>query len=147
MLETRFVDMLKPGLPIRLDDQLDTDGKIEYAAVVDLYGTRYHTQLWAPADEGKVIIKERKRLALLARTFIEDLEDGEKIFVIKARSRDQVEALRDRMRNYGSAILLWVTPAEPGSPPGHVEWLSDGLMLGRIDHRSATLRRGPLRLA
>ena len=139
MLETRFVDMLKTGLAIRLDNQVHIGDRIEYAAIVDLYGTRYHTQVWVPADEGTVVAKERKRLALLARTFIEDLEDGEKIFVIKAHSRTQVEAICDRIRNYGSATLLWVTPAQPGSPAGHVEWLSEGLMLGRIDHLARSM--------
>jgi hypothetical protein len=83
MLETRFADLLKPDLPLRLDAQEHTDGKTEYAAIVDLYGARYHTQVRVPADEGELIVRERKRLALLARTFIEDLEDGEKIFVLK----------------------------------------------------------------
>jgi hypothetical protein len=137
MLETKFAGFLKPGLPLRLDDQHVTDGTIEYASIVDLYGTRYHTNIRRPFDKEELIVRERNRLALLARTFIEDLENGEKIFVLKRNaplSRHQVEALCKRMRTYGPATLLWVVRAEPGSPAGQIEWLSEGLMQGRIDH-------------
>jgi hypothetical protein len=118
--------------------RLEADGpptRKEYATVIDVYCMSFHTGALAPIDEAQFLLSEKRRIALLVRTFIEDLEAAEKIFVYKTNEtlpRDKIEALHERMRRYGPVTLMWVTPAENRSTAGRVEWLGEGLMRGRI---------------
>jgi hypothetical protein len=137
MLETRFAGLMDPTLPIHLDDK-GTD----YASEIAAFGTRYHTKVKVPADEAQLIGRERQRLALLARLLIDELEGGEKIFVLKSAQpleRRDVEGLRDLVRAYGPSTVLWVSVAGPRTRPGDVEWLGPGLMRGHIAAFAPTL--------
>jgi len=76
---------------------------------------------------------ERRRLAFLTRKFMEDCEDGAKIFVFTARHAPAEEAapLRDALRRHGPATLLWVSASSEKA--GAVEAAGEGLLFGFVD--------------
>ena len=100
----------------------------EYAGRVGEYENfdlLYHT--WIPIDQNPdvdaVHRKESTRLKMMVRLFIEDLEDGEKVFVLLRKDflrrdapLDEFEVLPviSLMRRYNpKAALLWITVAGP----------------------------------
>jgi hypothetical protein len=98
--------------------------------------TIYATPIrWSGADAEAVLRKETTKIGLLKRKFIEDLEDGNKIFVRKGlRDKpEQIRALSDALRNYGPNTLLWVTEADAEHPNGTVEHMYEGVIAGRIE--------------
>jgi hypothetical protein len=109
----------------------------EWIVNIARYGLSYHTFIEnqdVAVDE--VLGFEVKRLALLSRKLLEDVEDASKIFVYKSRvtaPRARIDALVACLRGFGPNTLLWVTTAEAGKPSGLVEQLGDGLMRGYID--------------
>ena len=111
----------------------------------DNYVMTYHTYRQPnEVDAAAILATEAERLPYLARKLAEDLEDGEKIFVVKNDGGlhvDDVLRVEAFVRNRGSGLLLWVEGAEPGYPPGSVEVLRPGLMRGRVD-RFARLTLG-----
>jgi len=79
----------------------------------------------------------RRRLQFLARKLIEDLEQGNKIFVFRLTDRNLTEAelarLHAAMRSYGDNTLLYVRYEDAGHPNGTVELAGPGLLVGYID--------------
>jgi hypothetical protein len=73
----------------------------------------------------------------MRRKLIDDLENGSKIFVYRVPDRvlapDELRRLRRAMESYGDNTLLYVRLAKPSHPPGTVEQVEDGLMVGYID--------------
>ena len=108
-----------------------------YDVSIAHYGFSYHTFIAKDeVDIAQVAAFETKRVALLSRKLIEDLEDASKILVYKSKPtapRAKIDALVACLRRYGPNTLLWVTYEEPGRPCGFVEELDDGLMRGYID--------------
>ena len=98
--------------------------------------------------------KELTRLKMLVRLFREDLEDGEKVFVLlrKDAPLDEFEVLPviSLMRRYNpKAALLWVTVAGPDERHlvGQCEMVGNNLLKGYIDRFSGPNRIGaPFRL-
>jgi tetratricopeptide (TPR) repeat protein len=78
-----------------------------------------------------------RRLQLLSRKLVEDLEQGNKIFVYRRTDRDCTEAELDRlhaaMRAYGDNTLLYVRHEDAQHSNGAVELVKPGLMIGYID--------------
>jgi hypothetical protein len=139
VLTTRFSALT---LPDRVDLTVELRSPAhrrfsEYVVVLHAYGIEYHAgALKEESTFEEVEANQRKRVALLSRKMIEDLEEGAKIFVFKSRSiapRSKVDELVSRMREYGPATLLWITPCEDGRPPGRVEEVHDGLLRGYVD--------------
>jgi hypothetical protein len=103
--------------------------------------TRYKMTYHAFAKEGEIEPealhdREYKRLRYLAGKMIEDLEDAEKIFVLKRDNpltEAEVAPLVHLLRTYGHNTLLWAAIADAGHPPGTVERLAEGLVRGRVD--------------
>lgn len=111
----------------------------EYMISNDHYRYLYHTfvQSWEMSRED-LIKQEVMRLKFGRRKLIEDLEDGDKIFVVKTSSgpglrRDDVAAVADLIANYGRATLLWVRPADDDAGTGTVRWISPNFIEARID--------------
>ncbi len=77
-----------------------------------------------------------RRMVFLRQKLLEDLEDGEKIFVYKYQERNLTSAelarLHDAVRGYGNATLLYVRYADEEHPSGTVEQIGDGLIVGYI---------------
>ena len=112
----------------------------EYMISNDRYRYYYHTfvQSWQMSRED-LIKQEIMRLQFGRRKLIDDLEDGDKIFVVKTSSgpglrRDDVAAVADLIARYGKATLLWVRPADDDVETGTTRWLSPNLIEARIDH-------------
>jgi tetratricopeptide (TPR) repeat protein len=78
-----------------------------------------------------------RRMQFLARKLVEDLEQGNKIFVYRLTDRNLSEAELDRlhaaMRAYGDNTLLYVRYEDADHPNGTVELGKPGLLIGCID--------------
>jgi len=112
-------------------------GGREYMILDKTFGLYYHAWVLVgerPAED--VHRREIRRLPYLVRKLIEDLTEGEKIFVYRSMtpiSTAQAMKLVEAIQAYGPATLLWMDLSDPGHPPGSVEWLAPGLMRGRMD--------------
>lgn len=100
------------------------------------YGIAFHAGRAAVVEPDKLENTEIRRLGLLLRMFIEDMEEAEKIFVYKSNlhvARERIEELLASMRAYGPVTLLWVTVETGDRAAGFVEEISEGLLRGYID--------------
>jgi hypothetical protein len=102
----------------------------------------YHT--WVPIDKNLDVDalrrKESARLKMMVRFFREDLEEGEKVFVLLRNDAplDEFEVLPviSLMRRYNpKAALLWITVAGPDERHlvGQCEMVGNNLLKGYID--------------
>jgi hypothetical protein len=104
-----------------------------------------HTQMRAPEfTEERVRQRLVKHYGMLGRLLMEQLGDGEKIFVYRAPAKDSDPAEADRigaaMSAYGNNILMWVACATDPALAGTVQWRVPGrVMIGYLD-RFAPLR-------
>jgi hypothetical protein len=121
-------------------DQLEVNvspNNREYLVRDRRFGILYHPWLLVgEADPDELLQREVKRLPLLKRKLIEDLEEGSKIFVYRGmRPLPRVLLLRlvDALRELGPCTLLWVEVQDTQHPAGTVEVLGDGLLKGYID--------------
>ena len=128
------------NLEIRLIPEL-----IEFMGYEAQYLMIYHTARHPPESDAKTLLgTERMKLRFLARKLMEDLSDGEKIFVLKKDEGlllEEVMPLIDIVTGSGGT-LLWVTLADADHPAGSVDLVERQLMLGYVD-RFAKLARGP----
>ena len=124
------------GHPDRIEVKPSSDNS-EYLVLDRGYGVLYHPWLMVgQADPEDIRDREVKRLPLLKRKLIEELEQGAKIFVYRGmRPLTQVLMARllDALRQYGPCTLLWVEVQDAAHPAGPVERLKDGLLKGYID--------------
>jgi hypothetical protein len=111
----------------------------EWITAHQRYGFEFHTQITADthkADEVREIMSGH--FSLLARKLLEDIEDGEKIFVFRPAtpgppSVDGIKLLA-ALHRYGNPILLWIDLAKESHQIGTVEWIIPGrLMTGYLD--------------
>jgi hypothetical protein len=109
----------------------------EYLVHDRRYGFLYHPWvLTGEASAEEIREREARRLPLLRRKLIEDLEEARKIFVFHGmRPLGEAEArtLARALRAYGQTTLLWVELADDEHPAGAVEARADGLLKGYID--------------
>ena len=83
--------------------------------------------------EAEAIAANEQKLRYLKRKFIEDLEDGEKIWLLKDGSRgdnNEAFAFLDALQRKGPNRLFWVTRVVEGRPSGSVEWIAPNLLRG-----------------
>jgi hypothetical protein len=101
------------------------------------YGIVYHA--WVKAGEmttEAVGRREARRVPLLARKLLEDLEAGEKIFVFKgmgALADEAVFPLAAALRRHGPNTLLALTLADDTHRAGTVEARAPGFLIGYLD--------------
>jgi hypothetical protein len=132
-LQSRFAGM---GAPENIGVELSSNER-EYMVRDRAFGFYYHA--WVKAGEmtpEQIHAREKSRVPFLLRKLIEDLTDGEKLFVFHAMEEISVASARilaDAIRNYGPGKLFWVRLADRQHPPGFTEVLSDGLIAGYID--------------
>ena len=114
----------------------------EYLSEYKSLGMVFHTsvRLGQDVDIDALRRRESTRLKMLVRLFREDLEDGEKVFVLFRRGGplDEFEVLPviSLMRRYNpKAALLWVTVAGPDERHlvGQCEMIGNNLLKGYID--------------
>jgi hypothetical protein len=124
------------GDPERTELRVSADNR-EYLVLDRRYGILYHP--WSLVGEAvpeDVLAREAKRLPLLRRKLIEELEEGHKIFVYRGMqplSRVLMSRLVEELRRYGPCTLLWVERKDAAHPAGTVEALGEGLLKGYID--------------
>jgi hypothetical protein len=88
------------------------------------------------ADESLVFDQEITKMRFLKRKFLEDLEEGHKIFVRKGGSPNDLEGIRSLGRaisRHGPGTLLWVVEATPSLPNGSIETVETGILKGAIE--------------
>jgi tetratricopeptide (TPR) repeat protein len=109
--------------------------------------TRYHMAMRCfvlvedvPLD--RMTRQVTKRLKFLRNKLIDDLREGSKILVYKNMKRNLTEAELRRLhaacRRYGDNTLLYIQYEDTEHPSGTVEYRSEGLLVGYIDHFSHT---------
>ncbi len=137
-LESGFDGVGTPGQTI-LDRFTWPDGRQEYSTEDRRFLMRMHT--WIDVTEKppeEVMAMMCRRLIFLTRTLIETFAEARKIFVFKTGdricTRGEIRRIHRAMRRYGPATLLYVQLAAPDHPPGSVDILEDGLLVGYIDH-------------
>ena len=81
-----------------------------------------------------------RRLRFLRRKLMDDLRNGDKIFVYKVLERNLADAelkrIHNAMRQYGDNTLLYVRYEDENHPNGTVELAARGLLIGYIDRFS-----------
>jgi tetratricopeptide (TPR) repeat protein len=109
----------------------------EYVASDTRFGMTMHTHINpATAEFNATYEMILKKLNYLKRQFLEDLEDGEKIFVYKDRWDRMVPRLRQFRRAlsmYGPCKVLIVRLASGGWASGDIEVVDDLTIFGYID--------------
>ncbi len=135
-LRTRFEHF---GTIENLDFILGDPPRREYVIREKRYGMAYHTFLFEnEIDESQLLAKQAMRMKLLVRKLLEDLEDGQKIFVWKDTSGvfSDADAIRlhAELATFAANTLVWVTVADERHRPGSVEWMSAGLLKAYV-HR------------
>ena len=115
----------------------DASSRREYVLRDSRYGLTFHTFLYyGEVDESRLLQQQASRLKLLRRKLLEDLANGEKIFVVKRNDTPRDEemlALYAALSNYGQNTLLWVLCADDGHEQGSVERVLPGLLKGYVD--------------
>jgi hypothetical protein len=108
----------------------------EYRTRIACHGMLFHTHVPTAASTlADIEAHEIQRLRLLARKFVEDLEEGRKIFVYKSAriAAVKMQDLAGRLRRFGPNYLLGVTLTRDARKLGKLDLLSDGVALGYID--------------
>jgi hypothetical protein len=132
-LDDRFAGV---GHPDEIRVEVSATGK-EYMVADKRYGLLYHA--WVKIDEmipEEVHRREARRLPLLTRKLLDDLQTGDKIFVFKGMgsvAEEEVLPLVEAIRRYGPNTLLLATLSDRTHRSGVVEWRMPGLMIGYID--------------
>jgi hypothetical protein len=107
----------------------------EYWMSETVYGLRYHTFIRpAQAAPQQLIARETHRLPFLVRKFVEDVTNGEKIFVMRppeAVTFCEVIAIWAALNVAGDNILLYLTDTIPDRA-GEVDQLGPRLLRGHV---------------
>ena len=111
----------------------------EYMVNDERYGLSYHTWTFArDMDPAQVLAREYTRIPFLARKFLEDVSNGDKVFVYRDHSTlswSMEQQLFSALRNIGPSHLLVVRSADAGHAPGAFEGRLDGPCRAWIDYR------------
>lgn len=101
------------------------------------YGMTYHTYQYETQIDLETVHRQQvPRLNFLRRKLLEDIGNGEKIFVLKRvppLRPEEVLPLYAALNELGRNWLLWMLPADATHAPGTVEVLLPGLLRGYID--------------
>lgn len=115
----------------------DAEEDLEYMVHHSLYGLNSHSFRSRKSISGENFrLETQKRLQFMHRMFLEDLEDAEKILVLKRNdtlSPQEIAPIWSCLRGHGDNTLLYVVPAGDNHQPGSVEWVGRGLLCGYID--------------
>jgi hypothetical protein len=109
----------------------------EYYSSDTRYGMSSHTFVHVgETDFQRFFDRQCKKLSFSATKIVEELEEGDRIFVIHAipdRIPDsQLRNLLAAMRQLGNAPLLYLRPPSMDLPPGRLLTRSDGIMEGSV---------------
>lgn len=109
----------------------------EFIVTERTYNLVYHARTYVgEMTMEQVAEQERRKLPLVRRKFLEDLQSGRKICVRKQNdpiSLSEMLPLWLALRRQGPNTLVWVVTATADHPPGSVERVMDGLLRGHVD--------------
>jgi hypothetical protein len=133
------------GIGERLSARV-ADNPIAEWMVSDGFGLRYHThQSSRTMTEHDVIAMQRRHVAVLRRKFLEDLAEGEKIFVYAdhhaVRPVETALALFVALNRQRPVRMLWVCP-DDRQQPGRVDEILPGLARAALDPFAPPLAAG-----
>ncbi len=124
---------------LEADDAFLIPYRLDYHLRVPRARFQMHTHV-EPADPDAFLEQMRRRLRYLGRKLLEDLHDGEKIFVFKDTwaplTEDAVSAIHAAVRRHGPGRVLCVLAADDDHPAGSLEPRAGGLWIGRLPPRS-----------
>ena len=107
----------------------------EYFLYDDRYSYWGHTFIKADDAPADLVLKQSlRRLTFLRAKLLEDLEQGEKVFVFKTtrdEGSDALIALHEALSAYNRATLLCVTLEDETHKRGTIDMLRPGLFVGR----------------
>jgi hypothetical protein len=131
------------GDPSNMEFWLHRGGRREYVLRDKSYHLVFHTFRYeGEVNENELIEQQSARLKFLRRKILEDLANGEKIFVVKRNEElqlDEVLPLLTALRRHApTARLLYVVPATSEHPSGTAELAAPGLVRGFIDRFAPT---------
>ena len=133
-LDNGFADL---GDPANMQFGLDSGEPREYVLQDRAYGLVFHTFIHeGQAVESELIEQQAARLLFLRRKLLEDLAEGEKIFVVKRNgeiTEPEALALHAALRRHGPNTLLYVVQGDSEHPLGTVERVAPGLLRGYVD--------------
>lgn len=133
-LENGFEDL---GEPANMEYWLQPGGRRAYVLRDRANALVFHTFLYeGEVVESELIAQQSTRLKFLRRKFLEDLANGDKIFVVKRNvplEEGEAFQLLSALRGHAASTLLYVVPATPDCPPGTTERVAPGLLRGYID--------------
>ena len=141
-LNSRFADVGNPQR-IRLErDRSYFRNEDDWDAIVEPY-LRLHTYI--PADDSRKSADHElicRRLRFMRDEFLEDLEDGDKVYVYKELgfriSRKQVSDISSALRAYNKDNRLFIVHlANQKRKPGDVYWMNDGVLAGCLEKDAA----------
>lgn len=137
-LEAEFEGM---GSPETVDVQVSANGR-ELMINDTRFGFLYHAFVQNGAMSVEALHRrEVRRVPLLIRKLLEDLQSAEKIFVFKGMSavpEEEIFPLAASLRHYGPNTLLFVTLADAAHPPGSVEFRAPGFLVGYVSRFAPT---------
>jgi hypothetical protein len=126
----RDTEIYRPGdTPLVVNEYFIHDDKLIFS---------FHT--WrGPADvsEEQSRAENETKLRFLKRKLLEELEDGEKIWLLKTTGGAEVYeafAFHSVINRKARNKLFWVTRSVEGRPSGSVEWLGRDILRGYSDH-------------
>ncbi len=129
-LGKKFAD-LGTDVVVELDQQ---QPRREWILVDRIYDIRQHSFIWeGDPREVTIAAKMRRHCKYLRDKLIEDLVEGNKIYVIKSVPDVRPELARRvaaGVRNWGTGSVLWVV--DQGTGPA-IEDLGDGLLRGCVN--------------
>jgi tetratricopeptide (TPR) repeat protein len=137
MLERRF-----QGLGDLSHTSVKLDRGPEYRLIDCQYEMDMHTFISADMEGPEtLLVKLAKRQRYLGRLLLENLQDARRFFVYKTvtpMAAEQMKRLRDALKGYGDNWILLVRLAAPGHPPGSINVIEPGLIVGAVDRFSTS---------
>lgn len=118
-------------------------GPGEYMVHQTHYRYSYHTFVDAASmSPGELLARELVRLRFCRRKLLEDLEDGDKVFVVKSSVNpglhlDEVAPVAEAVARHGKGVVFWARLADDEHPAGLLRWHAPNLVEGRIDRLCA----------
>ena len=136
-LESRFEGVGSPDQTVISVYEAGEVGNPEYCSSDKRFNMGMHTFIYKrDMPEDRMLLQTCRRMQFLRRKLIQDLADGDKIFVYKIYERDlepdELGRLHRAMRSYGENTLLYVRYADEYQPSGSVVEVADGLVVGYI---------------
>lgn len=142
----RFAGNSVPYLVLALDDRFKALGDAssfeakevngQWDTMIPVYGMGYHTFIkTGDMREEDFLRKQAIYARFLARKLLEDIRDGNKIFVYNRREwlhDEEILVLWAAIRRVGCANLLVTRPADFNHPGGSVSVMGPGLFVGYV---------------